>query len=213
MQLDLIQSLAAVLGALAVGSMSPGPSFVFVARTAVAGSRAQGLAAALGMGTGGIVFASLVILGLRGFLVGVPWLYLGLKILGGLYLIYIAIGIVRGAKRPLVDFTSGAGAEGTPRSAFRRALFTQLSNPKAAVVYGSIFAALLPPGLPRPVALILLFLVFVVEAGWYSVVALVLSSTHPRKVYLNWKATIDRVAGGVLALLGIKLLVSVDAGR
>jgi len=213
MQLNLIQSVAGVLGALTVGAMSPGPSFVFVARTSVAGSRAQGLAAALGMGIGGIVFASLVMLGLQGFLVGVPWLYLALKILGGLYLVYMAIGIFRDAKKPLVDGTAGTAAEGTPWSAFRRALLTQLSNPKAAVIYGSIFAALLPPSLPRPISLILLFLVFGIEAGWYSVVALALSSTRPRKAYLNWKTTIDRVAGGVLALLGIKLLASTDVAR
>jgi len=81
------------------------------------------------------------------------------------------------------------------------------------VIYGSIFAALLPPSLPRPISLILLFLVFGIEAGWYSVVALALSSTRPRKAYLNWKTTIDRVAGGVLALLGIKLLASTDVAR
>jgi threonine/homoserine/homoserine lactone efflux protein len=125
----------------------------------------------------------------------------------------MAVGIFWGAKKPLADGPTGAVAEGAPWSAFRRGLLTQLSNPKAAVIYGSIFAALLPAPLPRPAALILLLLVFFVEAGWYSVVALALSSNRPRKAYLNWKTTIDRVAGGVLALLGIKLLSSADVAH
>jgi threonine/homoserine/homoserine lactone efflux protein len=65
--------------AIAIGTMSPGPSFVMVARTAVASTRANGLAAALGMGTGGIVFAAAALLGLQAMLASVPWLYLALK--------------------------------------------------------------------------------------------------------------------------------------
>lgn len=48
--------------ALTLGALSPGPSFVMVARTSLAGSRADGLAAALGMGVGG---AYLINLGIR----------------------------------------------------------------------------------------------------------------------------------------------------
>jgi len=40
--------LLGIAGAMIIGAMSPGPSFVMVARTAVA-SRSDGLAAALGM--------------------------------------------------------------------------------------------------------------------------------------------------------------------
>ena len=53
-----------ILAAVTLGAISPGPSFVFVARSAVALSRAEGLAAALGMGIGGVGFAALALLGL-----------------------------------------------------------------------------------------------------------------------------------------------------
>ena len=49
--------LLGITGAITVGAMSPGPSFLMVARTAVASSRSAGLAAALGMGAGGVLFA------------------------------------------------------------------------------------------------------------------------------------------------------------
>ena len=57
--------LFAIAGALTLGAMSPGPSFVMVARTAVARSRANGLAAALGMGVGGLIYAVASLLGLQ----------------------------------------------------------------------------------------------------------------------------------------------------
>ena len=171
------------------------------------------MAAALGMGVGGIVFASLVMLGLQAFLIGVPWLYFTLKVLGGLYLVYMAVGIFRGAKTPLVQASDTRITNPSAGRAFLRGLLTQLSNPKTAVFYGSIFAALLPHDLPRSVALALPVLIFLLEAGWYSIVAVTLSSAAPRVAYLKWKVAIDRVAGSVIGLLGIKLLVSADAGR
>jgi len=206
--MNLILSIATLLGALAIGAISPGPSFVFVARTSVAGSRSEGLAAAVGMGIGGVIFAILVMLGLHALLASVGWLFLTLKIAGALYLIYLGVGLWKGA-----DADQGAAVSRSAHNAFLRALLTQLSNPKALVVYGSIFAALLPADLPRSASVVLPALVFTVEAGWYSIVALALSSARPRKAYLRCKTGIDRVSGGVLGLLGLKLLFSADSSR
>jgi threonine/homoserine/homoserine lactone efflux protein len=211
--MNLILSIATLLGALAIGAISPGPSFVFVARTSVAGSRSEGLAAAVGMGIGGVIFAILVMLGLHALLASVGWLFLTLKIAGALYLIYLGVGLWKGAGRPLADADQGAAVSRSAHNAFLRALLTQLSNPKALVVYGSIFAALLPADLPRSASVVLPALVFTVEAGWYSIVALALSSARPRKAYLRCKTGIDRVSGGVLGLLGLKLLFSADSSR
>jgi threonine/homoserine/homoserine lactone efflux protein len=209
----LFESVVGVLGAVALGAASPGPSFVFVARTSVAGSRMQGLAAAAGMGVGGVFFAAVAMLGLQTFLFSIPWLFLSMKVGGGLYLIYLAVRMFRGAKTSLVDLGGNAFGSSNAWRAFRGGLLIQLSNPKTAVVYGSIFAALLPRDLSRLMAFVLPGLVFLIEAGWYSIVALILSSLAPRQTYLRWKSTIDRVAGGVMGLLGIKLLISTDSPR
>lgn len=206
--MELVLSLAGVLGALLIGAISPGPSFVLVARTSMAMSRMDGLFTALGMGMGGVVFSAVVLLGLQAVLASVPWLYLALKLVGGLYLIYIAVRIWRGAREPIVLPGAEEGTRGCLKTSFLLGLFTQLSNPKTAVVYGSIFAALLPHSLPLSATLVLPFLVFLVEAGWYSIVALALSSESSRGAYLRSKLHVDRIAGGVMGLLGLKLVAS-----
>ena len=61
-------ALSAILGALLIGAISPGPSFVLVARISIARSRRDGLAAALAMGVGGVILGSLALLGLRALL-------------------------------------------------------------------------------------------------------------------------------------------------
>jgi threonine/homoserine/homoserine lactone efflux protein len=96
-----LAALAAVFAALTVGVVSPGPSFVMVARVAVASTRAHALAASVGMGIGGLLFGAAVLLGLQGVFHAVPSLYIGLKIFGGLYLCYLGFMIFRSASQAL----------------------------------------------------------------------------------------------------------------
>jgi len=205
-------ALLSIGSALFIGAISPGPSFVMVAKTAVTSGRINGLCTALGMGAGGFVFAALSLLGLNGLLLAVPALYVILKIAGGLYLAYLGWKIWHGAKQSLAmpadDTTSTTG--GYLNSAMTGAT-TQLSNPKTAIVYASVFAAFLPstPSIAFSSAIVLL--VFCIEAGWYALVALALSSTAPRKQYLRYKTVMDRMAGGVMIALGLKLATT--AGR
>ena len=194
---------------LTVGAMSPGPSFVMVARTALAGSRSDGLAAALGMGVGGVAIAIAALLGLQAALAAVPALYSALKLLGGAYLVYLGYRIWRGAREPLA-FTSGPSSGGMRRS-FLLGFLTQISNPKTAIVYASVFASLLPREAPAAVLVILPALVFLIETLWYGVVATGLSRSSARAGYLAAKIWVDRAAGGILTLLGWKLIL--DAGR
>jgi threonine efflux protein len=79
------------------------------------------------------------------------------------------------------------------------------------VIYGSIFAALLPAHPSLWMCLALPPLILLVEAGWYVVVALAFSSARPRAAYLRSKRWIDRVAGSVMGALGMRLIV--DGGR
>jgi threonine/homoserine/homoserine lactone efflux protein len=209
---DGLQELTALTGitvAIAIGAASPGPSFVMVARTSVSLSRADGLAAALGMGVGGLFFACLSLLGLQSVLLAVPSLYVALKVAGGLYLAWLGIQIWRGANNPLPERSVEIGAlTRSTRRSMLLALTTQLSNPKAAIVYASVFAAFLPPVSSLAFNVSVAALVFVIETGWYAVVAMALSSARPRAIYLRCKAWIDRAAGGVMIALGLRLVTS-----
>jgi threonine/homoserine/homoserine lactone efflux protein len=201
-------ALLGVLAALTVGVISPGPSFVMVARMAVATSRVKALAAALGMGFGGFLFGAAALLGMHAVFQAVPWLYVGLKLAGGAYLCYLGILIFRSATLPL-HASSSVDAAPSVQRAFWLGLTTQVSNPKTAVVYASVFAAFLPQSFSGAFAVVLLALVFCVETGWYALVALVLSAGTPQRIYLTYKTLVDRLAGLVMLSLGLKLVTSI----
>ena len=208
-----VLAFLSILGTLAIGAVSPGPSFVVVVRASVGFSRRDGLAAALGMGCGGLVFAGLALAGLQALLMQVPWLNMGLRIAGGAYLMYLGYRIWRGAKTPLTTSGGTQLAGGGMRKSFAIAFATQLSNPKTAIWYASVFAAFLPHPTPGWMVWALLPLIFAIEMGWYTIVALAFSAERPRALYLGAKLWIDRCAGGLVGVLGGRLILEAVRGR
>ncbi|TCB38188.1 LysE family translocator [Acinetobacter sp. ANC 4910] len=197
--------LGSITLALMLGAISPGPTFIYVAKNSIAISRKHGLFTALGTGTGAALFGLLAVMGLQAILLAVPSAYLALKICGGIYLLWLAFKIIKHAKEPM-ETTNGEAAPMSYKQAYRLGLITQMSNPKIAIVLASIFTALLPKDIPTYFYVVLPMLCFFIDAGWYSLVAVALSAEGPRKVYLKSKAIFDRVAGGVMTLLGLKLI-------
>lgn len=201
-----VLSVISIGGALALGAISPGPSFILVARTAVASSRRAGIGAALGMGAGSLIFAIIALMGLHTLLNTVPVLWLTLKTAGGLYLLWMAYKMFRGAREPLVLDLPGSNGK-TLKRAFLTAFTTQISNPKTAMVFAGVFAALLPAHVSNGMLIAIPLVAMMVDGLWYLFVAYALSSRGPRNTYLRFKAPLDRLGGGVMALLGIRLIV------
>jgi threonine/homoserine/homoserine lactone efflux protein len=207
--MNVSSALVAILTALLLGAISPGPSFILVVRSSLGLSRRDGLATAIGMGLGGVCFSGVALAGLYTLLNSVEWLYSGLKMAGGAYLLYLALKIWRGSSEAIVIDRSGDAAAPSLGRSFWTGLTTQLTNPKTAIVYGSIFAALLPQHPPSWCYVALPPLVFAVEAGWYATVAVCFSGQGLRNRYLNSKVWIDRCASTAIAALGLRLILSV----
>lgn len=183
--------------------MSPGPSFLITARTAVARSRSDGVMVAIGLGAGSIVWASAALLGLNSLFRQFHWLYFSMKVAGALFLIWLAFQILRHAADP-VEIDGGGKEHG--QNPLLRGFLTQIANPKVVVFFGSIFVAMLPGEVPAWMIVALIVMVTVNEIVWYSLVALFFGSSPVRRFYLLAKRWIDRVTGVFLGLLGLRLL-------
>lgn len=63
--METFTTLASILAILFLGVISPGPSFVLVARTAIGSSRQAWVASALGMAAGACVLSVVALLGIK----------------------------------------------------------------------------------------------------------------------------------------------------
>jgi len=145
--------------------------------------------------------------GLQALFAHFDWLYVAFRIAGALYLIYLAVMLWRHAGDPLPDVTV-TGKRLTGWQGFFRALLLQLSNPKIMVFFGSIFLSLLPPGLPAWMDGAVLAIVGLNEFCWFALLALLFSGGTARAFYGRVKRWLDRVMGSVLAMLGVRLVLS-----
>lgn len=200
-------ALLGVALANAVAILSPGPSFLVVAHTAAGKSRRSGVAAALGVGVSSLILASAALFGLSVLFAQVEWLYLAVRILGGAYLVYLAVRLWMGAREPLVFAEPDGARDRSSHRAFRIGFLTQLANPKAVLFFGSVFVTLLPPALPAWMFAAVLAVVFLNEFTWLLLVAVILSARRAQRIYARMKAGVDRVAAGVLGALGLRLIV------
>lgn len=205
--MDGIAPVLGIVGVLFIGVVSPGPSFVFIAQRSISLSRGDGVSASLGMGLGGVIYAILALVGIQLLLLSFPLIYGALKVLGGLYLLYLAYKIGKASKEALVIPSRDQPGRTNKSLSFGLGLITQLSNPKTAVVYSTVFATFLPAEFDWRFVVSLLISVFLIESLWYAFVAMVLSTRGPREVYRRFKKGIDRTAATLLGAIGGKLIV------
>ena len=203
-----MDAIVALLGLALVHLLavaSPGPSTVLVVQTAAV-SRRGGLIAAFAMMLGAVAWAAAALYGLQALFAHFAWLYLVFRIAGGLFLIWLAVMIWRHARDPLPEIAApAAGGDGR---IFVRALLLQLSNPKIMVFFGSIFLSILPQDLPGWMQAAVLALVAFDEFTWFALLALMFSGNTARAFYRRAKFWLDRIMGGALALLGLRLALS-----
>jgi threonine/homoserine/homoserine lactone efflux protein len=190
-----------------MAAVSPGPAVLMSARTGVTEGLRTGFFLAVGIGAGGVIWAMAALFGLNIVFQAAPALLWALKVLGGLYLMYMAWGMWKSADTPL-DMAEGDQPPRSALSAFRLGLITQLANPKPAVLFSAIFVGTVPPETPVWVYAALLLVVFLNETIWNTLVARIFSFSRSKAAYIGLKSVIDRCFGGLLALLGVKIIAT-----
>ena len=89
---------------------------------------------------------------------------------------------------------------------FKRGLLVNLTSPKSAAYFGSIFAAFLTDQIATWAIAALIGCLFLMSILWHVSLAVAFSWNFIRRPYVRFSRVIDRIAGAVLVLLGIGLL-------
>lgn len=197
-----LAQLAAFNITLLAAMASPGPAFLLVLRNSIAEGRAAGMLTGLGLGLVAALWTAAALLGLAALFDLVPWLYGAMKTGGAIYLLYLAWGMWRGAARALE--TSAAPSH---KRAFRSGVIVNITNPKSVLFAGAVIVVIFPAGLSPTDSALIVANHFIVEVMVYSAMAFGLSTTRARSAYLRIKRHADRIAAGVMAALGLRLLL------
>lgn len=190
--------------------LTPGPNVMLVSQLAASGHRNRALVAGVGISVVAVGWALLAILGVHALFAAHAQLRLAMQILGGIYLCHIALklwrsGAHQGEPHPIAM---------TPWAAFRLGFLTNITNPKTALFFGSVFAAVLPAQPGEPFLLAALILVFVNALVCNVMLSIVFSHPRIQAGYDKRRVLFTRVAAGILGGYGLRLLaVTADEVR
>ncbi len=120
----------------------PGPAVLFiVARSSSQGTRA-GLVSVLGVHAASVIHVFAAVAGLSAVVVASSIAFSAVKVFGGVYLIYLGIKSLRGARR---QTTVTAPAVKTEKRLFIEAFTVNLLNPKVAIFFMAFLPQFIKP--------------------------------------------------------------------
>ncbi|NUS85267.1 MAG: LysE family translocator [Streptomyces sp.] len=187
-------------------TLIPGTSFTLVTQQVIAGTGSDGVRAAFGSACGLLVHATFPAVGLSALVMSSARGLMMVKLLGGIYLIWLGVTTWRSARR---------GVEPTARRRWRlpwarlggfgQGLWSNVLNPKAASVYLTLVPQFLTSSRPiapqiatlalAHIAVVLVWLLF-----WTSVIAAARTAIDTPR----FRRGMSRLAGAVLVVFGVR---------
>lgn len=190
--------------ALLAAILSPGPALIYAIKSNLSGGRAAGISAGLGLATMAAGWTLMALLGLGGLFRLFPALYVTVKVIGALYLLYVAWSMWRDAATPLE--TSGVRRQ----SALAGGVLVNLANPKSVLFASAVLVVVFPVTLSGTQMALIVANHWLVEVLVYSGLSLLLSSRAVANRYLRAKPVIERGCALLLGALGLRLLIERD---
>ncbi|MEO0329883.1 MAG: LysE family transporter [Pseudomonadota bacterium] len=134
--------LMLVLLAWVIGGGSPGPATLAISATAMEHGRRSGLLIASGIVAGSACWGIAAGFGISSLMLANVWVFETIRYLGALYLLYLALKSFKSAFKG----DAGLTVKASNNRLFVKGLLLHLTNPKAVLGWGSVYAVALPPG-------------------------------------------------------------------
>lgn len=137
-----IEQIALFTLASLILAATPGPVWLYLISRTLAQGRRAGYFSMLGVAAGLTLHVLLAAFGLTVILLAIPFAFEAIKIAGAAYLLWLAIGTIRGSGFSLTPPQLDPAPD---RVLLRQAFVAALVNPKVAVFYLSLFPQFVDP--------------------------------------------------------------------
>ena len=203
--MEIILSLGTITLVMVLGWITPGPNMFAVMASSLEHGRKHGVATGIGLSCGAFIWAGLAVLGVSILFDLFPKAITVLKLLGAAYLVWLGIKSVKSAQQNGNgdEFVSG---EALPLSkSILSGLAVSLTNPKAALFFGSVMTAFIPATAANWYLCLVVFLCGILAVILHSVTATVFSTKTAVRFFKRFRSTISHIFGAVFITLGCSI--------
>lgn len=204
----MLETSLFVAAIAALGMISPGPDFFLVIKNAARYPRTAAMMTSLGVICGVITHMSYCVAGLAVVITTTPWLFELLKYVGAAYLIWVGLQALISRSNSKMDLDNVTPQQVKLQKAFVQGYLCNLLNPKATLFFLAMFTQVLQVnsklGDKLWYAGIIIGLAFI----WWPLLVVLIQSGPVRRRLAKAQKVIDKMLGGMLIALGIKVALS-----
>ena len=211
---DTLVSVAAIVAVNFAAWITPGPNMIAVISAAVSAGRRAGIATGLGLALGAVIWAGLALAGVTVLFDVFPDIAFALRLLGAGYLFWLGLKALRAAAADdcgALQPTETSAGRAVLKGAFLTGLSVSLTNPKAALFFGSILTAFVPPAATDLYLAGVVVLCGILAVCFHSTTAFVFSTPFAIQKFNAGRRRIT--AGFGIVFSGMGLAVAYDALR
>jgi len=198
--MDLVDWFA-ISGVCFAGAATPGASLAVVVKNTTQGGRGEGISCAIGHGVGVGIYALFAVAGFSAILEATPMIVSSIELVGALFLLWLGGSALWNSNGE----AGHSAAKSSRRGAVEGFLFAFM-NPKIILFFLAILSTMLPAeasGLERVgVAMVAM----VIDAGWYTFAALLLSRPGPSRWLERRRSAVERTLALILIAAGVMIL-------
>ncbi|WP_300439515.1 LysE family translocator [Christiangramia sp.] len=189
-------------------TFSPGPDIIYVLVRSMVYGYKQGIMTALGLVSGILIHTSLVAFGVSAVIKQSENIFLFIKVLGALYLLYLAYQVYK--SNPEIAFSSDDITDKSMFSLYKQGFIMNVLNPKVGIFFLAFFPGFLwDPDGNTILQFYILGAVFMLQAFFiFSSVAVladkisVYIKSHPKAgIFLKWMQVVIFILIAVLILV------------
>jgi RhtB (resistance to homoserine/threonine) family protein len=208
--MELLQGLLLISSIHLLAAASPGPDFVLVSQQTLSHGKKAGFMCSIGIALGLSIHIIYSALGLAAIIANSSATLWVIKILGGSYLLYLGYQGLRA--KAATEITKQVKSETSlKRSSLKNVgvgFLCNALNPKAPIYFVALFTVVLSPDLPLLHLVIYGLWMMLIQLAWFSSVVVLLSRPKINAKFQRLGHWIDRILGGAMILIGLKILTS-----
>jgi threonine efflux protein len=200
-------NLPLILLAALLATGSPGPATLAIAGSSMTSGRRFGLAVAAGVSTGSLMWSTAAAFGLGAVMLANAWLFEVMRYVGAAYLLWLAFRSARSALKP-GEIEARGGSYTSLKRAYATGLGLHLTNPKAILFFGSLYAVGIPANTPPQSLVIIIAAVALQSTLVFHGYALLFSSRPLSRGYMRLRRWFEASFAMAFGYAGFRILTA-----
>ncbi len=189
-----------------IALLSPGADFVYIVNSAMNNRAKVAIGASLGIALSNAFYIMLCLLGYATIFSQSTALMTLIKIVGGVYLLYLSLNILK-AKSSRISINSSVQNSSSFKKELLRGFYLSFLNPKISIFYISLFTLAISKNTPWIVQFFYGLWMTLVVFIWDSLLILLLNNQNIKNRILSLKY-LEKTLAILLLFMGLGLLIS-----